>query len=382
MSTINHTRSVPVGSLLMGGSSPVTIQTMWKEGITSLAADDAALARTIERIRNLAALGCDLVRFAVPDGASADALVRIAAASPMPVVADIHFDWRLALRCLAPSSRVAKVRINPGNIGPVERVREVVAAARDGGCAIRIGVNRGSLPKDLAEKLSAQSLSSAEALVEAALREAAILEECGFANVVVSMKASGVRETIEANRLFAARSDIPLHLGVTEAGPLIGGVVKSTLALSALLGEGIGATIRVSLSSSPENEVIAARSILAECGKRSGGVNLVSCPRCGRQGFDVHSFVAKWESRLYALPLPPNSPGITVAIMGCPVNGPGEAAHADLGITGSGAHAVLFRRGEVVRQVPLAEADTAFEEELSHLINTQVAPEPPSFMPG
>jgi (E)-4-hydroxy-3-methylbut-2-enyl-diphosphate synthase len=355
---------------------------MWKEGITNLTHDDAALESTIGRIRNLAALGCDIVRFAVPDETSADALVRIAALSPMPVVADIHFDWRLALRCLAPSSRVAKVRINPGNIGPVERVREVVAAARDRGAAIRIGVNRGSLPKDLAERLAAQTISPAEALVEAALREAAVLDDCGFANVVVSLKASGVAETIEANRLFAAKSDIPLHLGVTEAGPLIGGVVKSTLALSALLNEGIGATIRVSLSSSPENEVLAGRSILAECGKRSGGVNLVSCPRCGRQGFDVHAFVAKWESRLYALPLPPDSPGITVAIMGCPVNGPGEARHADLGITGSGDHAVLFRHGEVVRQVPLKDADAAFEAELAYLSSTQVAPEPPSLMPG
>jgi (E)-4-hydroxy-3-methylbut-2-enyl-diphosphate synthase len=223
------------------------------------------------------------------------------------------------------------------------------------------------LPKDLAAKIGS-AFSPAEALVEAALREAAVLDALDFRDVVVSLKASGVAETIDANRLFAARSDIPLHIGVTEAGPVIGGTVKSALALSALLRSGIGATVRVSLSSTPENEVIAARCILAETGSRTGGVNLVSCPRCGRQGFDVHGFVEKWEHRLYSLKgVATSGAPITVAVMGCEVNGPGEAKNADLGITGSGTHAVVFAQGKVVRTVPLPAADTAFAEELARI---------------
>jgi len=238
----------------------------------------------------------------------------------------------------------------------------VVNACRDRGAAIRIGVNTGSLPKDLEVQVEAGTLGRAEALAETAAREAAVFDELSFDQVVVSMKASSVRETVDANEAFAKKHDIPLHIGVTEAGPLISGVVKSTIAFSTLLNEGIGATIRVSLSSSPENEVIAGREILYECGRRSGGVRLVSCPRCGRQGFDVHAFVDRWQNELFAL-----NKNITVAVMGCVVNGPGEGKHADIGIAGAGGKSIIFKKGEIVRTVDEKDADKVFREELQSL---------------
>jgi (E)-4-hydroxy-3-methylbut-2-enyl-diphosphate synthase len=210
--------------------------------------------------------------------------------------------------------------------------------------------------------VQAGALSRAEGLAETALREAAVLDELGFDQVVVSMKASSAAETVEANRIFAAKSDIPLHIGVTEAGPLIGGLVKSTIAVTDLLRDNIGDTIRVSLSSEPENEVIAGREILVETGKRMGGVRSVSCPRCGRNGFDVHGFVNRWQTRLLSL-----KKDITVAVMGCPVNGPGEAKHADIGITGAGDSAIIFKHGEIVRKCAIGNADIEFEEELKSL---------------
>ncbi|MDE5897749.1 MAG: (E)-4-hydroxy-3-methylbut-2-enyl-diphosphate synthase, partial [Treponemataceae bacterium] len=256
----------------------------------------------------------------------------------------------------------AAIRINPGNIGRRERVEEVVAACREKGTAIRIGVNSGSLPKDLNALVAGGTLSRAAALSEAAAREAAVFDELHFSDVVVSMKASSVSETIEANERFAQKYDIPLHIGVTEAGPLVSGIVKSTLAFSALLREGIGSTIRVSLSSSPENEVITGREILRECGLRRGGVSIVSCPRCGREGFDVHGFVERWQNELFSL-----DKDITVAVMGCVVNGPGEGRHADIGIAGSGSKAVIFKKGKIVRTIDAQDADKLFREELNSL---------------
>jgi (E)-4-hydroxy-3-methylbut-2-enyl-diphosphate synthase len=334
---------------------------MWKEGIVPVLTDQAALTAVLARIDSLAQLGCGVVRFAVPDMPSADALNKIAGGSSLPVVADIHFDYRLALRCL--EGDVAKIRINPGNIGSAERVRAVAERCREKGVPIRIGVNTGSLPADVAVRVQGGDLDRAEALVETALREAAALDALNFQEIIVSIKASGGEETVRAARLFSSRSDIPLHIGVTEAGPLIGGIVRSTWAICTLLNEGIGDTVRVSLSSSPENEVIAGRAMLQEAGKRTGGVTLVSCPRCGREGFDVHGFMERWERRLYGL-----KADITVAVMGCPVNGPGEAKHADIGITGGGGTAVIFRHGAVVKRVPAAEADQAFAEALDALI--------------
>jgi (E)-4-hydroxy-3-methylbut-2-enyl-diphosphate synthase len=311
-------------------------------------------------------MGCGILRFAVPDLESAEVLGNLAAMVSMPLVADIHFDYKIALRCL--DYPIAKVRINPGNIGSRERVEKVLSKAAGNGIPIRIGVNAGSLPLDLRGRLDSGEMSQAEALTIAAERELAIFKEFNFSNVLVSMKASSVADTIRANRLLAERTDVPLHIGVTEAGPLIAGVVRNTVALHALLSEGIGDTIRVSLSDTMENEVIAGREILgilensrtAREGKR--GVTIVSCPRCGRNGFDTHGFTRRWQDTLYCL-----DKDLTVAIMGCAVNGPGEARHADLGITGAGNRVLLFRHGEVIRTIDAADADKAFQEELDRL---------------
>ena len=344
----------------IGGDAPISIQTMWKEPL--IGADIRAVS---QRLKSLAELGCDIARFAVPDMESAALLCSLAEIAPMPLVADIHFDYRLALRCL--EGGVAKIRINPGNIGSKDAARAVAKKASERGVPIRIGVNSGSLPKDLLAQVEEGKTSRASALAEAAAREASLLEDEGFFDIVVSMKSSSVAETIACCEEFASRSSIPLHIGVTEAGPLISGIVKSSLAISSLIRRGIGATVRVSLSDSPENEVIAAREILAECGARGASVRIVSCPRCGRQGFDVHGFVARWQNRLYSL-----KKDITVAVMGCVVNGPGEGRAADIGITGAGDTAIIFRKGEIVRKIAIAEGgdaavDAAFEEELSTL---------------
>ena len=346
------TNAVKVGKVIVGGGFPVSVQTMWKEKLPGgPEARDAALAR----IEGLKSLGCDILRFAVPDLEDAEALGELARLSPIPLVADIHFDWRIALRCL--DYPIAKIRINPGNIGARFKVEEVVAKARDKGVSIRIGVNGGSLPEDLRGRKD-----RAAAIVEAAEREVAVFEELGFKDLIVSMKSSDVAETGAVNRLFAARHDYPLHVGVTEAGPLVQGVARNAAALVPLLSGGIGETIRVSLSDSMENEVIAGTEILSCAGLSKGGVKLISCPRCGRATFDTHAFTARWATRLYT-----SGKNATIAVMGCVVNGPGEGRHADLGITGAGDKVVIFRKGEIARTIRPEEADTVFEEELAKL---------------
>jgi len=364
----------------------VVIQTMWKDRLSFSDIDGA-----VKRIEELMSMGCAVLRFAVPDLAAAEVLGCLSRQVSMPLVADIHFDYKIALRCM--DFPIAKIRINPGNIGGKEKVKAVLDKAVEKGVPIRIGVNAGSLPQDIRERVG-QGRDRAEALVEAAERELAVFDEFGFTNVVVSMKASNLADTIKANRLFTKATDteplspkatlppphsplpVPLHIGVTEAGPLITGVARSGAALVPLLAQGIGDTIRVSLSDSMENEVIAAREILGAAAEMSevgggpaagagaarlkrDGVTVISCPRCGRHGFDTHGFCERWMTRLYAL-----DKNITVAIMGCEVNGPGEARHADIGITGAGDKVLIFRRGEIVRTVTSTEADTAFEEEL------------------
>jgi (E)-4-hydroxy-3-methylbut-2-enyl-diphosphate synthase len=343
------TRLVMAGDVGIGGESPVSVQSMWKE---PLEGDPRLVA---ERLARLKARGCALMRFAVPDMAAAEALGELSKVSPLPLVADIHFDHRLALRCL--DYPVAKLRINPGNIGSKAKVRELAAKARDRGVPIRVGVNSGSLPADLRAKDDL-----AAAMVEAALREIAVLEDAGFRDIVVSLKASSVGASVAACEAFAARSDAPLHLGVTEAGPLVPGLVKSAVALSRLLERGIGDTVRVSLSAAVEEEVDAGREIVRASGRGGRGVEIISCPRCGRNGFDVHSFVARWQDELYALRRP-----LVVAVMGCVVNGPEEARHADIGITGAGDAVLIFRKGEIARRIAAEDADTAFREELAKL---------------
>lgn len=349
-----------VDKIIVGGNNPVTIQTMWKESIIGVKDDPARLESIRNKIAEMKLLGCDIIRFAVPDMESAESFIEICKATSMPLVADIHFDYRLALKCL--EGPVAAIRINPGNIGSRERVEAVVEGCRKKGVAIRIGVNSGSLPADLRTLVEEGKMSRAVALSETAARECAVFKELNFDQYVVSMKASSVTETIEANEDFASKYDAPLHVGVTEAGPLITGVVKSTLAFSHLLREGIGSTIRVSLSSLPENEVITGLEILRECGKRSGGVTLVSCPRCGRVGFDVHGFMARWQNKLLSM-----KKNITVAVMGCVVNGPGEGKHADIGIAGGDGKAIIFKKGKIVRTIDEKDADKVFEEELASL---------------
>jgi (E)-4-hydroxy-3-methylbut-2-enyl-diphosphate synthase len=361
-----------VAPVLIGGGSPVVIQTMWKDRLSFSDPEGDEGRAAAERIGRLKAMGCGILRFAVPDIGAAETLGRLAAMVSMPLVADIHFDYQIALRCL--DFPISKIRINPGNIGGREKVEAVLSKAASKKIPIRIGVNAGSLPQDLRKQVD-EGLSPAEALVLAAERELAIFEDFGFPDALVSLKASSVQETIRANRLLAAKfPGLPLHVGLTEAGPLVAGVVKNTAALVPLLSGGIGDTIRVSLSDTMENEVLAAREILATAAEtaegagktgmagrlgRGRGVTIVSCPRCGRNSFDTHAFTERWLTRLYSL-----DKNITVAVMGCAVNGPGEARHADLGITGAGDKALLFRRGKVVRTIDAGEADAAFGEEL------------------
>lgn len=360
-----------VRSIELGGDAPIAIQTMWKQPLS-----EDTLQETARKIAELEQLGCDILRFAVPDSASAEAFVKLTGMTPMPLVADIHFDYRLALRCM--DGYAAKIRINPGNIGTEERVSAVIKKAQDTGTALRIGVNSGSLPADIRNRMEQEiregrnaEEARAAALVAGAQREAALFEKHGFTQYLVSMKASSVKETVIANELFAAASAAPLHVGVTEAGPLVSGIVKSALAFSKLLEKNIGATVRVSLSDTMENEVIAAREILTECGKRKGGIRLVSCPRCGRNGFDVHGFVERWQHRLFA-----EKKDLTVAVMGCVVNGPGEGKFADIGITGAENVILLFKRGVIVQRIDIqgltemeknTAVDAVFEEELRSL---------------
>jgi len=366
---IGASPSVPGGNLIyIGGNHPVVVQTMWKEKLSINGLEDAAL-----RINALEAMGCGLIRFAVPDIKAADVLGSLAQMVKMPLCADIHFDHEIALRCM--DFPIAKIRINPGNIGGKDKVLKVLEKAVKRDIPLRIGVNAGSLPKDL-QKLVLEGMQTADALVEAAQREIAICKEYGFTEYLVSMKASGIADTISANQILADRTDAPLHIGVTEAGPLIAGVARSTAALLTLLKEGIGDTIRVSLSDTMENEIIAAREIIgAACQINRGcqmnhgnerlslgGVNIISCPRCGRYGFDTHGFTSRWMSRLYSI-----KKDITIAIMGCEVNGPAEAKHADLGITGAGEKVLIFKHGEIIKTITAAEADKTFNEELEKL---------------
>jgi len=335
----------------IGGGAPVSVQTMWKLPLAG-SGSSHSLEQTLAGIRRLEEIGCELLRFSVPDLPSAELLGELASRTSLPLVADIHFDHRLALRCL--DFPVAKIRINPGNIGRADKVEELVRKAEDKGVALRVGVNAGSLPKRLRREKNV-----AQAMVGAAEEELSLLERLGFQRVIFSLKAADVETTVQANLLFSRNYDYPLHIGVTEAGPLIQGTVKSTLALSRLLGSGVGDTVRVSLSDSPESEIIAARSILQNLGLRSFGPELISCPTCGRTAFDVTGFLEKVQPYMRRI-----HKNITVAVMGCPVNGPGEAQRADLGITGTGKQVVIFKKGKIIRRESADHAIEAFKEEL------------------
>jgi (E)-4-hydroxy-3-methylbut-2-enyl-diphosphate synthase len=329
-----RTLAVSVGAVAIGGGAPVSVQSM-----TNTRTDD--VAATVAQIKRLETAGCEIVRVAVPDKAAATALRDIVAQASIPVVADIHFDHRLGLAAL--EAGVHKLRINPGNIGSREKVAELAAAAKARRVPIRIGVNSGSLEKDILER---DGHPTAAGLVESAERHIALLEAEGFRDIVLSLKASDVSMTIEANRMMAARCEHPLHLGITEAGTVLSGAVRSSVGLGVLLAEGIGDTIRVSLAGPPEEEVRVGRVILSSLGLRHGGVTVIACPTCGRCQIDVQGIAEEVERETAHV-----RKALVVAVMGCAVNGPGEAREADVGIAGGGGEGVLFVRGAIVGKV-------------------------------
>ena len=345
-----RTKVVKIGDRVIGGGNPILIQSM-----TNTKTED--VAATVAQIRALTAAGCDIVRCAVPTAEAAEALEKIKKQISIPLVADIHFDYRLALAAIAHGAD--KIRINPGNIGSKDRVRAVVDAAREKNIPIRVGVNSGSLEKELLEKYGGVT---AEGLVESALSQVALIENMGYDNLVISIKASDVCMCARAHELIAEQTDHPLHVGITEAGTLYSGNIKSAVGLGIILYQGIGDTIRVSLTGDPLEEIKSAKRILKTLGLRQGGVEVVSCPTCGRTQIDLIGLANQVETMVQDIPL-----DIKVAVMGCVVNGPGEAREADLGIAGGKGVGLLIRKGEVVKKVPEGELLQALREELLKL---------------
>ncbi len=331
----DRTKKITVRGVDIGGGAPVTVQSMCNTKTWDVES-------TVAQIEKLRAAGCDIVRIAVPDMKSAEAVSSIREKTDMPLVADIHFDWRLALECAARG--IDKIRINPGNIGSEEKVEAVARACADKGIPVRIGVNAGSLEKDI---LAKYGRPCAEALVESAAGHVRLLEKYDFTDICISMKASSVPLTIEAYRLAAEMFPYPLHVGVTETGTEYNGVIRSAVGIGTILSEGIGNTIRVSLTADPVREVIAGLEILHAAGLRKGGPRLVACPTCGRTEIDLISLASQVEQRLKE-----TDRDITVAVMGCVVNGPGEAREADYGVAGGKGKGLLFKKGEVLGTYP------------------------------
>jgi len=344
------TRQIAIGSVPVGGSAPITVQSM-------CSTDTRDVAGTMAQIARLSEAGCELVRCAVLDLEAAEALGRIKTQSPIPVIADIHFDYKLALTVLAGG--IDGLRLNPGNIGERWKVAEVVKAASERRVPIRIGVNAGSLEKEL---LAKYGHPTAEAMVESALGHVRILEELGYDQIKISLKASDVMKTVAAYRLLAQKVDYPLHIGITEAGTVFSGTIKSSVGLGILLADGIGDTLRVSLTGDPVDEVRVGFEILKSLGLRQHGVNFVSCPTCGRCQINLIKVAEDVERRLQGV-----DKRITVAVMGCAVNGPGEAREADVGIAGGKGEGLVFRHGEIVRKVPEEELADALLEEIAKL---------------
>ena len=344
------TRRIQVGAVTVGGGAAVSIQSMCNTPTEDVNA-------TVRQIHRLEQAGCEIVRVAVPTEEAARAIPRIKAAIHIPLVADIHFDYRLALLCV--DGGVDKIRINPGNIGSKDRVRAVADACRERGIPIRVGVNGGSLEKGLVQKYGGVT---AEALAESALGHVHLLEECGFGDICISVKCSRVPVNMAAYELLHEKVDYPLHLGVTEAGTPEMGVLKSAIGIGGLLCRGIGDTLRVSLTADPVEEVVAAKRILQACGLRQTGPDLIACPTCGRTKYDMLPIAREVERRLKNCDKP-----ITVAVMGCVVNGPGEASAADVGIAGGKGEGLLFAKGKVLRKVPEERLVDALFEEIDKL---------------
>jgi len=328
------TRRIRVGNVYVGGRAPVSVQSMTNTNTRDVRA-------TIAQIRSLAREGCEIVRVAVPDEASVRAFRRIKSSSPIPVIADVHFNYRIAIACAEAGAD--GLRINPGNIGGGARTLEVLQAARSGGIPVRIGVNAGSLEKDLLDRHGGPT---PKALLESATRAVRLCEKARFRQIKFSLKASDVPTTVEAYRFFSRKFDYPLHIGVTEAGTVFSGTVKSAVGLGILLSEGIGDTLRVSITGPPEEEVRVGWQILKSLGLRERGPDFISCPTCGRVSIDVAGIAREVERRLSRMTVP-----LKVAVMGCSVNGPGEAREADVGVAGGRGEGLLFVRGKVIKKV-------------------------------
>ena len=346
-----QTRQVRIGDRVIGGGNPILIQSMCNT-------KTEAVEDTVAQIHALERAGCDIIRVAVPTREAAAALSRIKKEIHIPLVADIHFDYRLAIAAM--ENGADKIRINPGNIGSKERVKAVVDCARDRKIPIRVGVNSGSLEKSLLEKYGGVT---AEGLVESALGQVALIEEMGYDQLVISIKSSDVMMCVRAHELIAQRTDYPLHVGITEAGTVTAGNIKSAIGLGLILNQGIGDTIRVSLTGDPVEEVKSAKLILKTLGLRKGGIEVVSCPTCGRTCIDLIGLAGKVEKLAAEF----DQLALKLAVMGCVVNGPGEAREADLGIAGGMGEGLLFRRGEILRKVPEEELLEALRQELVSL---------------
>lgn len=338
------TKEISIGNVKIGNGAPISVQSMCNT-------DTRDIEATMSQISELAEHGCELVRLAVLNKDAAEAVKKLVKRSPVPLIADIHFDYRLAIQCI--NNGISALRLNPGNIGRRENVEKVVTLAKQQKTPIRIGVNAGSLEKELLE----ENIPLSEKMVKSALKHIKILEDLDFDLIKVSLKSSDVLTTIEAYRAMSQKIDYPLHLGVTEAGTLKGGLIKSSVGLGTLLAEGIGDTIRVSLTENPVEEVDAGFQILKSLGLRERGVNFVSCPTCGRTQIDLISLAKKVEEKFKNLDLP-----ITIATMGCAVNGPGEARHADFGIAGGIKEGYVFKKGEIIAKVPEEQLLEKLEE--------------------
>ena len=346
-----QTRKVRIGNRIIGGGNPILIQSMCNTKTESV--ED-----TVAQIHALEQAGCEIIRVAVPTREAAEALSRIKKEIHIPLVADIHFDYRLAIAAM--ENGADKIRINPGNIGSKERIKPVVDCARERQIPIRVGVNSGSLEKSLLEKYGGVT---AEGLVESALGQVALIEEMGYDQLVISIKSSDVMMCVRAHELIARRTDYPLHVGITEAGTVTAGNIKSAIGLGLILNQGIGDTIRVSLTGDPVEEVKSAKLILKTLGLRKGGIEVVSCPTCGRTCIDLIGLAGKVEKLVAEF----DQLDLKLAVMGCVVNGPGEAREADLGIAGGMGEGLLFRKGEILRKVPEEELLEALRQELVSL---------------
>lgn len=345
------TRQIQVANVKIGGGAPISVQSMTNTKTSNVKA-------TVEQITQLQAAGCDIVRVAVPDMDAAKNLRGIISAVNVPIIADIHFDYKLALESIEQG--VAALRLNPGNIGGAAHVREVVAAAKEKNIPIRIGVNAGSLSRKILQKFGGVT---AEGLVESALEHVKILEDENFFDIKISLKAHDVPLTLSAYRLISEKVNYPLHVGITESGTVNGGVIKSAVGIGALLAEGIGDTIRVSLTGDPVVEVKVANEILKSLGLKNFGATLVSCPTCGRTRIDLAKIAAQVEEKLAGI-----EKNITVAVMGCVVNGPGEARNADVGIAGADGVGIIFRKGEIIRKVDESELVNELFKEIETLL--------------